>query len=163
MISIRDWGLFILSLAVAILLPWLLLKDESELQNNEVNLTITDIKIAASISPDNLLTKPIFNKDRGVVPETSENIELPQDDIEQPPLPPEPKLVGVAKGAGRAIAIVKGSDGMDQNIKTGENIDGWTLINISSNSATFRSQGVSKIIELDYGNKLENNLNLSNQ
>lgn len=153
MISIRDWGLFIASLAAAILLPWLLLMDESELQNNEANLTITDIKIAASASPDNLLEKPIFNKDRGIIQEEVDTSNPAQDNVEQTPLPPEPKLVGVAKGAGRAVAIVKGSDGVDQNIKTGENIDGWTLIYISSNSATFRTQGVRKIIELDYGNK----------
>ena len=153
MISIKDWSLLIVSLAAAILLPWFLLKDENKLQNNEANLTITDIKIASSATPNNLLAKPIFNKDRGIIIETQDIPNAQQENVEQTPLPPEPKLVGIAKGNGRSIAIVRGSDGMDQNIKTGENIDGWTLINISSNSATFRSQGVSKIIELDYGNK----------
>ncbi len=153
MLGIKDWFLFILSLVAAIILPWLLLMDASAFQNNEADMTITDIKIVASASPNNLLAKPIFNKERGLTIETPENIELPQENIEQTPLPPEPKLVGIAKGRGRSVAIVKGSDGVDQNIKPGENIDGWTLIHISPNNATFRAQGVRKIIALDYGNR----------
>lgn len=152
MAEFRDWFMLIICLALAVILPWQILIDDSETQDTAPDLNITEIKIAASASPDAIISRQLFSSTRGAVSEVDEIDDLGQDAPAPIILPQEPKLVGIARGRGRSVAIVRGQDGVDQNLKPGENVNGWTLIFVASNSATFSAEGVRKIIALDYSN-----------
>jgi len=149
----KEWTVFIICIMLSIALPWWWLSDDIPLEIETPNIGFTTVKITKSILPDTLLERPLFNETRTQSSEVEESVVIDQVDVAPPPLPPEPKLVGVAVGKGRAVAIVKGNDGKDINLKIGENIDGWKLVYIAQNSVTFSAAGIQKKIALDYANE----------
>lgn len=46
-----------------------------------------------------------------------------------------PTLVGIVRGAGTAIALVKSADGQVTRAQVGDVVDGWTLRSLSTKSA----------------------------
>jgi hypothetical protein len=70
-----------------------------------------------------------------------------------PPPPPVPKLVGVAGGRGKAVALVKGVNGETVMLSRGQSVDGWRLVGIGPTSAVFALGGNRQTVRLDFGNK----------
>jgi hypothetical protein len=71
-----------------------------------------------------------------------------------PPPPPLPRLVGVASGGrGRAVALVKTSSGETLVLGAGATADGWKLVRVGRDEATFERSGERKSARLDFGNR----------
>jgi len=151
----REWIIFIVCAILAVVAPYYLLTSEKQNQQPVSELNVSEIKLSQTTVPNILLTKPLFNSERRVFIEKANEAtaELVEDSAAPPPpLPAEPKLVGVAIGRGKSVAIVKANDGRDTNLKIGENVDGWKLVSISRNSVIFSTQGARKKVDLDYSN-----------
>jgi hypothetical protein len=65
-----------------------------------------------------------------------------------------PALVGlVSRMRGRGVALVKASNGQTVTIAPGESVDGWQLVAIGRDRATFASNGERRVASLDFSNK----------
>lgn len=95
------------------------------------------------------MTAPPFDADRtpGAPPPAAAPPPPP------PPPPPVPKLVGVAGGRGRAVALVKGVSGETVMLTRGQSVDGWRLVGIGRQDAIFALGGDRRTVRLDFGNK----------
>lgn len=71
-----------------------------------------------------------------------------------PAAQPLPTLVGVVSRArGRGVALVRSSSGQTVTISPGESVDGWRLVGIGRDRATFASNGERRVASLDFSNK----------
>lgn len=71
-----------------------------------------------------------------------------------PPTPPPalPVLVGIVlRSGGSGVALAKGSDGQTQTLRTGEQIDGWTLVALSRAAVVFAQGGTRQTVALNFG------------
>ena len=67
---------------------------------------------------------------------------------------PLPALVGlVSRARGRGVALVKSSSGQTVTVAPGEVVDGWQLIGIGRDRATFVSNGERRVAALDFSNR----------
>jgi hypothetical protein len=67
---------------------------------------------------------------------------------------PVPALVGlVSRARGRGVALVKASSGETVTIEPGQSVDGWQLVGIGRDRATFVSNGERRVAALDFSNK----------
>ena len=150
-----EWVWLGLIAALMIIVPWWLLTREPDDISEPQPLLITKVQIQNIRAVDMLLTKPIFNAQRAPLAFADEMIaEEPEEIQTAEQITPIPTLVGlVSKKRGKAVAIVKTNDGETKTLKTGESSDGWLLINIGRNEATFANAGEKRTIGLDYGNK----------
>jgi hypothetical protein len=68
---------------------------------------------------------------------------------------PMPALVGlVSRAGGRGVALVKASSGETVTLAPGESVDGWRLVGIGRDRATFASNGERRVAALDFSNKM---------
>lgn len=138
-----------------IAVPWWLLTGEPDNVPEAQPLLITKVQTQEIAAVDILLTKPIFNADRSPTAfaddmATSE----PEEAQAAEPATPVPTLVGlVSKRRGKAVAIVKTKDGETKTLTAGQSSDGWRLVSVSKNDATFANASEQRTIGLDYGNK----------
>lgn len=150
----KELLLLCLCMVLAILLPRLFIKTNVKVDNQGVSMDLTEINPMQTIQPNKLIESPLFTETRKL---NFESDVMTSDDVNETltePVPPEPKLVGVVSGFGKSVIIVKGNSGEDQNLEIGDNIDGWRLINVGNNSATFQAADVRRVIRLDYFNKV---------
>ena len=71
-----------------------------------------------------------------------------------PAAQPLPTLVGVVSRArGRGVALVKSSSGQTVTLSPGETVDGWQLVGIGRDRATFAANGERRVAALDFSNK----------
>ena len=67
---------------------------------------------------------------------------------------PLPALVGlVSRARGRGVALVKSCNGQTVTIAPGQSVDGWQLIGIGRDRATFVSNGERRVAALDFSNR----------
>jgi len=67
---------------------------------------------------------------------------------------PLPALVGlVSRARGRGVALVRSSSGQTVTIAPGQVVDGWQLIGIGRDRATFVSNGERRVAALDFSNR----------
>jgi hypothetical protein len=111
-----------------------------------------DLASAAGLSY--ALTAPPFTQERvpqAAAPEPS--AAAPPAEPAPPPAPP-PALVGVAvAGRGRAVALARGANGETLTLARGEAIDGWTVVAIGRDGATFEREGTRHTAQLDFANR----------
>ncbi len=148
-----EWVWLILTAALMVAVPWWLLTGEPENIPEAQPLLITKVQAQQVAAVDILLTKPIFNAERTPLAD-----QIPADEpaTEQAPeqVIPAPTLVGlVSKRRGKAVAIVKTNDGETKTLTAGQSSDGWRLVSVGKNDATFANASEQKTIGLDYGNK----------
>ncbi len=148
-----EWAWLALTAALMVTVPWWLLTDEPDNIPEAQPLLITKVQ-AQEIAPiEILLTKPIFNADRTPV---ADQVLIDEAEVVQTPaqISPVPTLVGlVSKRRGKAVAIIKTNDGETKTLRTGQTSDGWRLVTVGKNEATFASANEQRTIGLDYGNK----------
>jgi hypothetical protein len=70
------------------------------------------------------------------------------------PPPSPPTLVGLVVGTrGRSVALVRGAGGETVTLARGEQIDGWTLVAVTRERATFDLGGSRHVATLDFSNR----------
>jgi hypothetical protein len=103
------------------------------------------------------LVAPPFTAGRKPAPPESAAGATPPPAAAQPPAPPPPplpRLVGVASGGrGRAVALVKTGSGETLVLSSGASADGWRLVAVGRDQATFERAGERQTARLDFGNK----------
>ena len=102
-------------------------------------------------------TAPLFAPGR-VPPEVAAQLESQAVAVASaaamPPTPPPalPVLVGIVlRSGGPGVALAKGSDGQTQTLRTGEQIDGWTLVALSRAAVVFAQGGTRQTVALNFG------------
>lgn len=147
-----EWVWLALTAALMIAVPWWLLTSKPDNLPEAQPLLITKVQ-AQNVAPvDILLTKPIFNAER--TPLADQVIDEPEVDQTPQQVTPAPTLVGlVSKRRGKAVAIIKTNDGETKTLRTGQTSDGWRLVTVGKNEATFANANEQRTIGLDYGNK----------
>ncbi len=149
-----EWIWLALTAGLMIALPWWLLTGEQDNISEPQPLLITKVQTQEIPTVDILLKKPIFNSERTPLALLDEmTAEEPEAQIAAL-VTPVPKLVGlVSKRRGKAVAIVKTNDGETKALSTGQTSDGWRLVTVGKNEATFANANEQRTIGLDYGNK----------
>ena len=101
---------------------------------------------------DQALTMPLFSASRAPAPPPYPS---------RSPLPRRrraaalPTLVGlVSRARGKGVALVKASSGQTVMIGPGESVDGWQLVAIGRDRATFASNGERRVASLDFRNRI---------
>ncbi|MEO9599802.1 hypothetical protein [Parasphingorhabdus sp.] len=154
--QIKSEWIWLASIAVSmIVVPWWLLTGEPDHISEPQPLLITQVQIQEIGAVDTFLAKPIFNAERAPLAFADEVIGQEPQEIEiAQPVSPIPTLVGlVSKRRGKAVAIVKTHDGETKTLSAGDSSDGWRLIKVGKNDATFANAGQQRTIDLYYGNK----------
>jgi hypothetical protein len=98
------------------------------------------------------LSAPPFSVDR--TPEGSAEIaEEAAAEAAPPPPPAPPVLVGVVTGGRKSVVLAKGSGGDTLTLAPGQTVDGWRLVSIRGDRATFDLGGMRHVAELDFSNR----------
>lgn len=150
-----EWVWLALTAMLMITVPWWLLTEEPENVPEAQPLLITKVQAQEIAIVDALLTKPIFNAERSPIAFADDlvNGETQEAQVAEA-VTPIPTLVGlVSKKRGKAVAIVKTSDGETRTLTAGQSSDGWRLVSVNKNNATFANAVEKRTIGLDYGNK----------
>jgi hypothetical protein len=116
-----------------------------------------DVRPVASF--DAALAKPVFSPNRApqgagdptaaIAAGLAPTVETPP-----PPLQPLPRLVGIVIAhPGRALVLVKSANGETLTLHPGESADGWRLVGIFRNGATFRNGSEEKQAGFDLTNR----------
>ncbi len=137
-------------LAVAVPI-WLLQPGTSKVEDPPP-LVVTDLAVAPVVGLDRARTAPIFSPTRT----PAEQAPPPGSPEAAPAAAPSPMpvLVGlVSRTRGRGIALVKAGNGQTVTIAPGESVDGWQLVGIGRDRATFASNGERRVASLDFSNK----------
>ena len=113
----------------------------------------TQVRVAPEAGLSYALTAPPFTDGRTV--EAAQPAPDPAEATETAaPEAPAPALVGVALGGrNRAVALARGSNGETLTLARGEAVDGWTVIAIGRDRATFERGGARHTARLDFGNR----------
>lgn len=150
-----EWVWLGLVAALMIAVPWWLLTEEPDNVPEAQPLLITKVQTQEIATVDTLLTKPIFNAERSPTPFVDDlTMGEPEEAQIAEQVTPVPTLVGlVSKKHGKAVAIVKTNDGKTKTLTAGQSSDGWRLVSVSKNDATFANASEQRTIGLDYGNK----------
>lgn len=113
---------------------------------------------AAPVKPDQpgalayALAAPPFDPDRtpGAAPQAA----AADAAAAAPPPAPLPKLVGIAGGRGRMVALVKTGSGETLMLRRGQSADGWQLVSVARGEAVFERAGERQSARLDFSNKV---------
>lgn len=136
---------------VAIALPIQLLGSEPEQPGLPPIAPPTQVEAGDSQSLTYALTAPPFTEGRVPLPEPAEG---GTEQESAAPAAPPPILVGlVVSNRGRAVALAKGANGETLTLARGATIDGWTLIGITREQATFERDGARHVAALDFANR----------
>lgn len=156
----RHWVILFFAALLSVCAPWIFLTQPIPAIPERPSPQITSLRIAQSVEAGLLRERPLFNRRRSlgtaelapaVNGSMDPNLNMPEPPAPVAPAPPE--LVGVATGKNRAIAIVKGSDGLARNLAPGQIVDGWKLTSVGRASASFRNGEFKQTIVLGFNNK----------
>ena len=138
---------------VAVAAPaWLLGSDVPEPQSPPP-LVLTELRALEAGSISQARTAPIFSPGRAM-PAAPPSPEQMAAAAAAPAAQPLPTLVGVVSRArGRGVALVKSSSGQTVTLSPGQSVDGWRLVGIGRDRATFASNGEQRVAALDFSNK----------
>jgi hypothetical protein len=156
----RHWLILFASVLLSVCVPWILLTQPGPSVPVRSPPQITKLRLSETSQAVVLRERPLFNSNRsaevseidfasGVGISSVSNLPAPP----APAAPTPPELVGVATGKNRAIAIVKGNDGLARNLAPGQIVDGWTLTEVGRASASFRNGDFKQTVALGLGNK----------
>jgi hypothetical protein len=138
---------------LAVAVPFWLLQPGEQPVETAPPLVVTDLALAPVGGLDQARAAPLFSSTRApfdpaAPPPGSQGVEA------APAASPMPLLVGlVSRARGRGVALVKGSNGQTVTIIPGESVDGWRLLAIGRDRATFASNGERRVAALDFSNK----------
>ncbi|HMJ92949.1 MAG TPA: hypothetical protein VK472_02485 [Allosphingosinicella sp.] len=139
-------------LVAAAVPAWLLSSDVPPPQSPPV-LVLTELRALDAGGLEQARSAPIFSPDRAqpAPPPSPEQLAAASA---APAVLPFPTLVGVVSRArGRGVALVKSSSGQTVTLSPGESVDGWQLVGIGRDRATFASNGEKRVAALDFSNK----------
>jgi hypothetical protein len=140
--------------AAAIVVPIWLLQPGSAVIETPPPLVVTELAALPVGGVDQARTMPLFSPTRSP-PEPPPSPETLAAAAAAPVAKPMPTLVGlVSRARGRGVALVKGSDGQTVTIAPGESVDGWRLLGIGRDRATFASNGERRVAALDFSNRI---------
>jgi hypothetical protein len=138
--------------AVAVAMPFWLLQSDTPTVDAATPLVVTDLAVAPVGGLDQARSAPLFSPSRA-----PPDLAAPAQTLaaQAAPAPsPMPALVGlVSRAGGKGVALVKGSNGQTTTIAPGEIVDGWRLVGIGRDRATFVSNGERRVAALDFSNK----------
>ena len=140
--------------AAAVALPLWLLQSTSPEIDAPPPLVLTELAAFPVSGLDQARTMPIFSPTRAP-PAPAPSPEALAAAAAAPAPQPMPALVGlVSRARGKGIALVRSSSGQTVTLAPGESVDGWRLIGIGRDRATFVSNGERRVASLDFRNKL---------
>lgn len=138
---------------LAVAVPgWLLGSDVAEPQSPPP-LVLTELRALEAGGIEQARSAPIFSPGRAP-PAPPPSPEQMAAAAAAPAAQPLPTLVGVVSRArGRGVALVKSSSGETVTLSPGESVDGWRLVGIGRDRATFAGNGEQRVAALDFSNK----------
>jgi hypothetical protein len=137
---------------LAMAVPFWLLQPDSRKVESPPPLVVTDLSVTPVGGLEQARSAPLFSPTRT----PPDQAPPPGSPAAQPAAPPSPMpaLVGlVSRTRGRGVALVKASNGQTVTIAPGESVDGWRLVAIGRDRATFASNGERRVAALDFSNK----------
>jgi hypothetical protein len=138
---------------VAVAVPVLLLGSNVPEPQSPPPLVLTELRALDAGGLDQARTAPIFSPGR-TPPTPPPSPEQMAAAAAAPAAQPLPTLVGVVSRArGRGVALVKSSSGQTVTLSPGETVDGWQLVGIGRDRATFAANGERRVAALDFSNK----------
>jgi hypothetical protein len=138
---------------VAVAVPAWLLGSDVPAPQNPPPLVLTELRAMDAGGLDQARANPIFSPGR-TAPAPPPSPEQLAAQAAAPAAQPLPKLVGVVSRArGRGIALVRSSSGQTVTLSPGESVDGWRLVGIGRDRATFAANGEKRVAALDFSNK----------
>ena len=116
-------------------------------------VVVTELAAVPVGSLDQALTMPLFSPSRAP-PAPTPSPETLAAAASAPAPQPLPTLVGlVSRARGKGVALVKSSSGQTVTIGPGESVDGWRLVAIGRDRATFAANGEQRVAALDFRNR----------
>lgn len=139
--------------AAAVVAPsWLLGSASPEIEPAPP-VVVTELAASPIGGLDLALTTPLFSASRAP-PAPPPSPEALAAAASAPAPQPLPTLVGlVSRARGKGVALVKASSGQTVTIGPGESVDGWQLVAIGRDRATFASNGERRVASLDFRNR----------
>lgn len=139
--------------AIAVIVPvWLLGADDVE-KRSVPPLVVTELRPVAVAGLSQARTAPLFSPGRAQPP-PPQSPEEAAAAAAAPQAQPMPTLVGlVSRAGGRGVALVRSSNGQTVTIAPGQSVDGWQLVGIGRDRATFAANGERRVAALDFSNK----------
>ena len=149
----------ILGIAAALLgfVPYQVLRTPEQSEPPPMSFARIALRVKPVGGLEAALVHPIFSVDRA--PDKPADPSLASAPAAPPPPPPlpTPRLVGVALArSGFGIVLVKGQDGTTKTVSLGSSIDGWRLVAIARDRASFRQARDTQTVVLDFHNKSTN-------
>jgi hypothetical protein len=137
---------------LAVAVPFWLLQPDTRKVEAPPPLVVTDLAVAPVGGLDQAREAPLFSPTR-TPPDQAPPAGSPGAQPAAAPSP-MPALVGlVSRARGRGVALVKTSSGQTVTIAPGETVDGWQLVAVGRDRATFASNGERRVAALDFTNK----------
>jgi hypothetical protein len=138
---------------LALGLPFWLLQSASPEIETPPPLVVTELAALPVGGLEQARTLPIFSPSRAP-PAPAPSPEALAAAAAAPAPQPMPALVGlVSRARGKGIALVRASNGQTVTIAPGQSVDGWQLVGIGRDRATFVSNGERRVASLDFRNK----------
>lgn len=138
---------------IAVAVPALLLGSDVPPPQAAPPLALTELRALDAVGLQQARTAPIFSPNRAPPTPQPSSEEL-AGAAAAPAAQPLPALVGVVSRArGRGVALVKSSSGQTVTLSPGESVDGWQLVGIGRDRATFAANGERRVAALDFSNK----------
>jgi hypothetical protein len=137
---------------LAVIAPFWLLQPDSAKVEPPPPLVVTDLSIAPVGGLEQARATPIFSPTRA--PPEAATASASEAGPQAAPPQPLPALVGVVSRArGKGVALVKSSNGQTLTLEPGQSVDGWQLVGIGRDRATFAMNGERRVAALDFSNK----------
>lgn len=140
--------------AAAVAAPLWLLGSASPEIEPAPPVVVTELAASPVGGLDQALTMPLFSPSRApqAPPPSAEAVAATAS---APAPQPLPTLVGlVSRARGKGVALVKTSNGQTVTIGRGESVDGWRLVAIGRDRATFAANGEQRVASLDFRNRI---------
>jgi hypothetical protein len=140
---------------VAVAVPAWLLGSDIPKPQSPPPLVLTELRPLDAGGLEQARSAPIFSAGRAppAPPPSPEQLAAAAS---APAAQPLPTLVGVVSRArGRGVALVKSSSGQTVTLSPGESVDGWRLVGIGRDRATFAGNGEQRVAALDFSNKAQ--------
>jgi hypothetical protein len=139
--------------AVAVIVPLWLLSSAAPETRAAPPLVVTELRPLPVGGLEQARTAPLFSPGRAP-PQPPPSPEALAEAAAAPQAQQVPKLVGlVSRARGRGVALVRSSNGETVTIEPGQSVDGWQLIGIGRDRATFAANGERRVAALDFSNK----------
>ena len=139
--------------AMAVAVPALLLDSDVPAPPSPAPLVLTELHARGPGGLDRARATPLFSPGRAP-PAPPPSPEALAAAAQAPAPSPVPALVGlISRARGPGIALVKTGSGETVTLSPGESADGWQLVGIGRDRATFAANGERRVATLDFRNK----------